>query len=113
MRPLTQWPIVAIPIAKRLPVGGMLVPSGRGIGRVKVPAMTPVTAVQLPEPKRIGCTLIVMSGGVDEERLQVLDVLVDSSGLMAVGPGDDDVLGVALLQPVPFLVAEDVEVEHV
>src|SRR2546428_382378 len=30
MRPLTQWPIVAIPIAKRLPVGGMLVPSGRG-----------------------------------------------------------------------------------
>jgi hypothetical protein len=59
---LTQWPIVAMPMAKRFPVGGILVPPGRGMGRVKVPVMTPVTAVQLPEPNRMGCTLMVISG---------------------------------------------------
>src|SRR5260370_13950431 len=41
--------------------------------------------------------------GVDEERLQILDVLVDPSGLMTVWPGDNDVLRVTLGQPVPFL----------
>src|SRR5258708_20196673 len=53
------------------------------------------------------------SRGVDEERLQILDVLIDPSGLMTVWPGDNDVLRVTLVQPVPFLIAEDVEVEHV
>ena len=54
--------MVTMPIAKCLPVGGMTRPSGIGMGRVNVPVMTPVTAVQLPEPKRIGCVLMVMSG---------------------------------------------------
>src|SRR5437867_10352436 len=51
--------------------------------------------------------------GVDEEGFQILDVLVDPFGFMAVWPGDDDVLCVALLESVPFLIAKDVEVEHV
>src|SRR6266571_2791022 len=57
-----QCPMVAMPIAKRFPVGAMVLPSPAGIGRVNVPVITPVTAVHVPEPKRIGCTLIVMSG---------------------------------------------------
>ena len=57
-----QCPMVAMPIAKRFPVGAMVLPSPAGIGRVNVPVMTPVTPVQEPEPKRIGCTLMVMSG---------------------------------------------------
>src|SRR5260370_34058180 len=51
--------------------------------------------------------------GVDEECLQILDVFVDPSGLVAVWPGDNNVLRVTLVEPVPFLIAEDVEVEHV
>ena len=38
---------------------------------------------------------------------------VDAPRLVAVGPRDDDVFGVGLVQPVPFLVAEDIEVERV
>src|SRR2546422_5491035 len=49
----------------------------------------------------------------DEEGLEVLDVLVDTFGLVAVGPGDDDVFRVAFVQPVPFLVTKDVEVQGV
>src|SRR2546422_5676372 len=49
----------------------------------------------------------------DEERLQVLDVLLDSARLLPVRPGHEDVLGVTLPEAVPLLVAEDVEVEHV
>jgi hypothetical protein len=52
-------------------------------------------------------------GGVDEESLQVLDVLGNSSRLVAIRPGDDDVPGVTLPESVPFLVAKDVEVERV
>src|SRR5207245_8036822 len=37
----------------------------------------------------------------------------DPSCLMAVWPGDDDVLRVTLLEPVPLLITEDVEVEHI
>src|SRR5260370_39862157 len=51
--------------------------------------------------------------GVDEECLQILDVFVDPSGLVAVWPGDNNVLRMTLVEPVPFLIAEDVEVEHV
>src|SRR5438132_12696845 len=51
--------------------------------------------------------------GVDEERLQILDVLSDSSCLMTVRPGDDNVLRVTLLKPVPLLITKDVEVEHI
>src|SRR6266404_5812747 len=57
-----QCPIVAMPIAKRFPVGAIDLPSGVGIGFVNVPVITPVTAVHVPEPKRIGCVLILMSG---------------------------------------------------
>src|SRR6185369_1500426 len=41
------------------------------------------------------------------------DVLVDALGLMAVGPSDDDVLRMAFMQALPFLVAEHVEVQRV
>src|SRR5207302_7375038 len=51
--------------------------------------------------------------GVDEERLQIVDVLRDSFCLVTVWPGDDDVLRVTLLEPVPLLITEDVEVEHI
>ena len=57
-----QWPTVAIPIAKRLPVGGIDLPSAIGIGLENVPVMTPVTAVHVPEPKRMGCSLISIWG---------------------------------------------------
>src|SRR6266545_3069064 len=49
-----QCPMVAMPIAKRFPVGAMVLPSPAGMGRVKVPVITPDTAVHVPEPKRIG-----------------------------------------------------------
>src|SRR5438067_1752202 len=52
-------------------------------------------------------------GCIDEHRAQILDVLRDALCLVAVGPGDDDVLRVALSEPVPFLITEDVEVEGV
>src|SRR6184192_4307866 len=48
--------------AKCLPVGGIDLPSGVVIGFVNVPDIMPVTAVHVPEPKRIGCTLIFRSG---------------------------------------------------
>src|SRR5438132_7141558 len=51
--------------------------------------------------------------GVDEERLQILDVLSDPSCLMTVWPSDDDVLRMTLLEPIPLLITEDVEVEHI
>ena len=51
--------------------------------------------------------------GKDEQRLQVLDVPVDALGLMTIGPGHDDVCGMALLESIPFLIAEDIEVERV
>src|SRR5437016_679498 len=41
-----------------------------GHGFVNVPVITPVTAVQVPEPKRIGCTLIVMSGAKTKRALR-------------------------------------------
>src|SRR5260370_30643864 len=43
--------------------------------------------------------------GADEQRLQILDMLVDPPGLMTVRPGDDNVLRVTLVEPVPFLIA--------
>src|SRR5438034_3276150 len=48
--------------AKCLPVGGIDLPSGVAIGFMNVPDITPDTAVHVPEPKRIGCTLISRSG---------------------------------------------------
>jgi len=50
-------------------------------------------------------------GSKDEQRFQVLNVLFNAFGFMAVGPGDNDVLGMALFQSIPFLVAEQIEVE--
>ncbi len=41
------------------------------------------------------------------------DVFLNALGLVSVGPGNDDVVRMALRQPVPLLVAEDIEVEHV
>jgi hypothetical protein len=38
---------------------------------------------------------------------------VDTARFVAVGPGDDDVLAVAFVQPVPLLIAEDLEVQGV
>src|SRR5207253_563472 len=43
-----------MPSAKRLPVGATDLPSSVGIGLLKVPVMTPVTAVHLPDPQRMG-----------------------------------------------------------
>ena len=37
------------------PVGGIDVPSGRGIGFVKVPSISPMTAVHSPDPNLTGC----------------------------------------------------------
>jgi hypothetical protein len=54
--------MVAMPIAKRLPVGWTNLPSPTGIGLVNVPVITPVTAVPLPDPKRTGWTSMLMSG---------------------------------------------------
>src|SRR6185437_10722076 len=54
--------MVTMPSAKRLPVGGMVLPSPIGIGWLNVPVMTPVAVVHDPAPKRIGCSLILMSG---------------------------------------------------
>src|SRR3989454_8061448 len=51
--------------------------------------------------------------GEDEKRLQVLDVLLDSFRLVAVRPGHHDVFRVTFVQPVPFLVTKDVEVQRV
>src|SRR6266849_6185697 len=60
-----------------------------------------------------GMNLDLDVGRVDEHRLQVLDVFLNALGLVSVGPGNDDVVRMALRQPVPLLVAEDIEVEHV
>lgn len=52
-------------------------------------------------------------GRVDEELLQIVDVHVDALRGVPIGPVDDDVLGVALVEPVPLLMAEDIEIEGV
>src|SRR3989454_191026 len=49
----------------------------------------------------------------DEEGLEVLDVFVDTFGLVSVRPGHHDVFRVTFVQPVPFLVTKDVEVQGV
>jgi hypothetical protein len=50
-----------MPIAKCFPVGAVDFPSAVGIG-LKVPALIPEADVHEPEPKRMGCSLILMSG---------------------------------------------------
>src|SRR5438132_14035541 len=51
--------------------------------------------------------------GVDEERLEVLDVLSDPYCLMTVCRVVDVVFRVILLVRVPLLMIDDVEVEHI
>src|SRR5262249_27815613 len=55
--------------------------------------------------RRVGCVV--------EHRLEILDVLLDSLGLMTVGPRDNDVFRMALGKPVPALIGKDIEIEHV
>jgi hypothetical protein len=62
MTPFFQRPTVFITSLNDLPVGGMLVPSGSGMGRVKVPSITPMTLVHSPEPNLMGCTWMRVSG---------------------------------------------------
>src|SRR5713226_7252503 len=50
---------------------------------------------------------------VYEERLQILNVLVDAVGLVAIGPSNNDVLSVRLTETIPLLVAEHVEVKDI
>lgn len=52
-------------------------------------------------------------GSVNEERLQVGDVVIDALGDASVWPMYRDVLRMAFLEAVPFLIGEDVEVERV
>src|SRR6267154_2830458 len=52
-------------------------------------------------------------GREDEQRLQILNVLFDALGFMAVGPCHDNIRSMAFLEAVPFLIAEDVEIERV
>src|SRR5258707_270929 len=59
--PFFQWPTVAMGSLKDLPFGG-IGPLADGIGFVKVPSITPVTAVHSPSPRRTGCCLIRVSG---------------------------------------------------
>src|SRR6266568_4207530 len=50
---------------------------------------------------------------VDEHCLEIFDVPLDAKRIVAVGPRHDDVFRVALTEPVPLLITEDVEVERV
>lgn len=50
----SQRPMVTMSSLKDFPVGAMVFPLPLGIGRVKVPVMVPITAVQLPDAMRIG-----------------------------------------------------------
>ena len=50
---------------------------------------------------------------IHEHRFEIFDVLFDSLRFVAVGPMHDDVRGMALLQLVPLLIAEHVEVQVV
>src|ERR1044071_8280032 len=90
----------------------MVFPPPIGIGLLKVPVIRPTTAVQLPLPILIGCSVIARSG-MATKSLQVLDVLGETVRVVSVRPGDGDVLGVTLLEAVPLLVAEDREIEGV
>jgi hypothetical protein len=60
--PLSHTPIVAIGMLNDLPVGGIVIPFGRGIGFVNVPSKVPVTAVYYPSPILIGCAVTRVSG---------------------------------------------------
>ena len=40
-------------------------------------------------------------------------MLLDTLGLVPIGPSDNDVFGMALLQTIPLLVAEDIKIECV
>lgn len=52
-------------------------------------------------------------GHRNEHSFQVLDVLFDAMRVVTVRPGYGDVCGMALLQAIPFLIAEHIEVERV
>src|SRR5213594_1546873 len=87
----------------------MNLPSPVGMGFVNVPVITPATAVQVPEPKRMGCTLIVISGAKTKSALRSSMCL--SMPLVSWPSGQ--VTTVAFVEPVPLLVAEDVEVQGI
>src|SRR5947199_7320817 len=109
--PFFQWPTVTIPMAKRFPVGAIVLPSGVGIGLVNVPPITPVTAVHVPDPNRMYLDLDVR--GKDKQGFQILDVLFNSLRLVTVRPRHDDVFSMTLVQTIPLLIAEHIEVERV
>ena len=50
-----------------------------GIGRVNVPVMTPVTDVHSPDPKRMGWNLDLDVRRVDEHRLEIVAVDIDTT----------------------------------
>src|SRR2546427_8118674 len=61
-RPLLQCAIVAIGSLNFSPVGWMILPSGVTMGLVKVPVISPITAVHSPLPNLTGWTLMAVSG---------------------------------------------------
>jgi len=54
--------MAAIGIENSLPVGWMNLSPPSEMSYEKAPVRTPVTAVHAPDPKRIGCTAIFVSG---------------------------------------------------
>src|SRR5690349_25143021 len=52
-------------------------------------------------------------GAEDEECLEVLDMAFDTLRFMAVRPRHHDIICVALAQPVPLLVADNIEIQDI
>src|SRR5437867_12864079 len=52
-------------------------------------------------------------GTPHEHRFQIFNVLLDTFRLMTVRPGDYDIVSVACAEAIPFLITEDIEIEHV
>jgi len=98
---------------KDFPVGGIVLRSGVIMGTVKVPCMRPTPRVHSPLAILTEWTLMRLSGRIEEEGFHVRDMFIDAVGGVAVWPIDGNVFGMALLEAVPLLAGEDVEVEGV
>jgi hypothetical protein len=83
------------------------------MGRVKVPSITPETAVHSPDAILIGCSLNARIRGESELTLQVFNVIFDAFRRPVVGPVDGDVPGMTLAELIPLLTGIDVEIKVV
>jgi hypothetical protein len=109
--PSFQCPTVHITNLKDFPVGGIALPSGVGIGFVNVPSIMPITLVHAPEANLTGCSLMMVSGAYTNISFKSAMCLAIPLVRCPSGQCTTTVLRMALFEPFPFLVGENVKIQ--